>query len=290
MLKTASDQLVPKHTEIKPELRQRALDALQCADFDQKPALVTEFIHSVATFYIAPDAVLQPLGELPGRPALPLLVPPIEVPRRSPFTRLGRAALVHSVAHIEWNAINLALDAIWRFPGMPMAYYTDWARVAGEEAQHFLMLRALLQHMGHDYGDFCAHDGLWSMTERTKDDITARMALVPRTLEARGLDATPIIQAKLREVASKASRGDPLAVDDSCRVCAVLDVILEEEIGHVAIGNRWYRHLCEVQGIDPVAHYAELATRYQAPRLKPPFNLEARIRAGFAPDELACLM
>lgn len=272
------------------ELRAQALQALQSADFDEKPTLVADFIDASAAYSIATDLVLTPTGSIPGRPELPPLVPPIDVPRRSPFTRVGRAALVHSVAHIEWNAINLALDAIWRFPGMPSSYYADWARVAAEEAKHFLLLRALLQHMGHDYGDFPAHDGLWSMTQRTSGDITARMALVPRTLEARGLDATPIIQAKLREVASKASRGDPLAADDAARACAVLDVILADEIGHVAIGNQWYRFLCRVQNIDPVAHYAVLAAQYQAPRLKPPYNLDARLKAGFVEEELACLM
>ena len=195
---------------------------------------------------------------------------------RSPFTTEGRAALLHAIAHIEFNAINLALDAVWRFAGMPRAFYADWLRVASEEALHFSLLREHLQSLGHDYGDFDAHDGLWTMAERTAGDVVARMALVPRTLEARGLDATPPLQAKL------ARAGDARAV-------AILDVILRDEIGHVAIGNRWYDWLCARDGIDPVAHYADLVRRHAAPRLRAPFNLEARRAAGFSAAELDAL-
>lgn len=220
---------------------------------------------------------LVPEAPLPGRPALPCLVAPEQVPRRTPFTPEGRAALLHAVCHIEFNAINLALDAVWRFPGMPEAYYLDWLKVASEEALHFTLLREHLQTLGHDYGDFGAHDGLWTMAEKTRDDITARMALVPRTLEASGLDATPPMQARLRKA------GDLRAVE-------ILDVILRDEIGHVAIGNRWYRWLCAREGLDPVAAYAEFARRHGAPRLKGPFNLDARRAAGFEPDEIERLV
>ena len=184
--------------------------------------------------------------------------------------------MLHAVAHIELNAINLALDAVWRFPGMPERYYRDWLLVAAEEALHFTLLSDHLQTLGHAYGDFPAHDGLWAMTERTAGDVTASMALVPRTLEARGLDATPPMQARLRQA------GDERAV-------AILGIILRDEIGHVAIGNHWYRWLCERDGLDPVAHYAVLAKRYKAPKLKPPFNDAARLRAGFTRDEIAQL-
>ena len=218
-------------------------------------------------------------GHIPGRPALPRLIPPGEVPNRTPFTAEGRAALVHAICHIEFNAINLALDAVWRFDGMPEDFYRDWMRVAHEESQHFNMLHQQLQDMGHRYGDFEAHDGLWEMCEKTAGDITARMALVPRTLEARGLDATPLIQARLRKV------GTP----DALQICDCLDVILREEIGHVAIGNRWYRWLCERQGLDAVIHYKTLVTKYRAPRLRPPFNTPAREAAGFSADEIAYL-
>ena len=142
---------------------------------------------------------------------------------------------MHAIAHIEFNAINLALDAIWRFDGMPPAYYHDWLRVAAEEATHFEMLRSHLRTQGHDYGDFPAHQGLWTMCEKTQHDIVARMALVPRTMEARGLDATPLIQRKLRQVGTS----------DALAAATILDTILHDEVGHVAIGNHWYRWLCE---------------------------------------------
>jgi uncharacterized ferritin-like protein (DUF455 family) len=224
---------------------------------------------------------------LPGRPARPVLVPPKEVPRRSPHTPEGLAALLHSVCHIEFNAINLALDATWRFAGMPEAYYRDWWRVAAEEALHFGLLREVLQSLGHDYGDFAAHDGLWTMCVRTEADVLARMALVPRTLEARGLDATPPMQAKLRQVAATAKDGTLRTAAE--RAVEVLNVILRDEVGHVAIGNHWYRHLCTERGLDPVSLYPELAARYQAPRLKPPFNVDARLRAGFSETETQAL-
>jgi uncharacterized ferritin-like protein (DUF455 family) len=198
------------------------------------------------------------------------------VPQRPVHTLEGRAALLHAIAHIEFNAIDLALDACWRFAGLPAHYYRDWLRVAAEEAHHFTLLREHLRTLGHDYGDFDAHDGLWAMAEKTAGDVVARMALVPRTLEARGLDATPAIQAKL------ARAGDTRAVE-------ILDLILRDEVGHVAIGNRWYRWLCERQGLDPVAHDEQLARRHGAPRPKPPFNTGARRAAGFSAAELARL-
>lgn len=225
---------------------------------------------------IDPSAQYGTPAAVPGRPALPNLVSPNAVPRRSPATPEGRAALLHAVTHIEFNAINLALDAVWRFSGMPARYYADWLGVASEEALHFTLLREHLQTLGFDYGSFEAHDGLWAMTQRTAQDITARMALVPRTLEARGLDATPPMQARLRQA------GDE-------RAAQILGVILRDEVGHVAIGNRWYRWLCERDGHEPVAHYAELARRHHAPRLHPPFNFEARRAAGFTDAELALL-
>ncbi len=228
---------------------------------------------------------------IPGRPERPALTHPAQVPRRAPSTLEGRAALVHSICHIEFNAINLALDAVWRFDGLPEPFYTDWALVAREEAYHFTLLREHLRGMDSkpdasgqlgprwDYGDFPAHDGLWEMCDKTAHDVVARMALVPRTLEARGLDATPQIQAKLRQV------GTP----DALRAVEILDIILQDEVGHVAIGNHWYRWLCERDGLDPVRHYAVLTERYKAPKLRPPFNEAARRKAGFSEDELLAL-
>jgi uncharacterized ferritin-like protein (DUF455 family) len=257
------------------ELRCEALKVL-CMGEPGPKALATRALAQAARGGVATldtEASLVADAPVPGRPPRPLLVAPELVPRRTPFTPEGRAALLHAVCHIEFNAINLALDAVWRFPAMPERFYLDWLQVAGEEALHFTLLREHLRTLGHDYGDFDAHDGLWAMAEKTRDDITARMALVPRTLEARGLDATPPMQAKLRKA------GDLRAVE-------ILDVILRDEIGHVAIGNRWYRWLCERDRLDPVMGYAELARRHGAPRLKGPFNLDARRAAGFEPAEI----
>ena len=297
------------------ELRHQALAALCCRDTAHKCALATRLFHwsaslsgplhtpegmvpsptstnGVATPTLDTQAVLTAPTDAqapPGRPDRPRLIDPARVPQRSPFTPEGRAALVHAICHIEFNAINLALDAVWRFAGMPLAFYQDWLRVAAEEAYHFGLLRDVLQRiprpdalgdMPWAYGDFDAHDGLWAMCEKTADNITARMALVPRTLEARGLDATPLIQAKLRKVATP----------DALETVAVLDVILRDEVGHVAIGNHWYRWLCERQNLDPVTHYRTLVRQYGAPRLKPPFNTEARRRAGFTATELDYLI
>jgi uncharacterized ferritin-like protein (DUF455 family) len=256
------------------ELRQQALRAVQEADVSRKLAMAAAL--GGPHGHLDTQAELTDPGGLPGRPALPRLVSPAALPRRSAHTREGRAALMHAVAHIELNAVDLALDAAWRFAGMPPDYYRDWLRIAAEEAHHFCLVRDHLATLGHAYGDFDAHNGLWEMVQRTADDIVARMALVPRTLEARGLDATPPMQQRL------AQAGDHAAV-------AVLDVILRDEVGHVAVGNHWYRWLCERQALDPVAHALTLARRHRAPRLHGPFNLEARQRAGFTREELAAL-
>ena len=261
-------------------LRPLALQALCAPDLDQKLALVAALQAQAATLTIAPEATLTAPAALPGRPARPPLIDPAQVPQRSVHTPEGRAALVHAICHIEFNAINLALDAVWRFAGMPEDFYRDWLRVAIEEAHHFTLLHEHLRtQLGHAYGEFPAHDGLWTMCEKTSSDITARMALVPRTLEARGLDATPLIQRKLR------AAGTP----DALAACAILDIILRDEIGHVAIGNHWYGWLCARQGLEPVAHYRALVRQYGAPRLKGPFNTAARQQAGFTDAELAAL-
>jgi uncharacterized ferritin-like protein (DUF455 family) len=260
------------------ELRQRALDVLGTADPVTKAAQARELAGVAASLAIAASAPAAS-APIPGRPARPELIHPAKVPRRSPAKPEGLAALLHAIAHIELNAINLALDAVWRFDAMPREFYLDWARVAGEEALHFTLLREHLASLGFAYGDFAAHDGLWSMCEKTKDDVVARMALVPRTLEARGLDATPQIQDKLRQV------GTPAAI----RAVDILDIILRDEVGHVAIGNHWYRWLCAREGLDPVEHYGEVAVRYAAPTLHPPFNEEARRQAGFSTEDLEWL-
>lgn len=267
-------------------LRQQALHALlqpaPAAKADAARALQAQALAYPAWAAEGGNEGCLPLNEsqqaaLPGRPLKPALVPAKDVPTRSPFTLEGRAALLHAICHIEFNAINLALDAVWRFDGMPPDFYTDWLKVAAEEALHFTLLREHLQGLGHEYGDFDAHNGLWAMCERTAHDILARMALVPRTLEARGLDATPPIQAKLRKAGDEAAVG-------------ILDIILRDEVGHVAIGNRWFHHLCQQRGLDPVLVYPGLVTRYEAPRLKPPYNMEARLKAGFTDAEMRFLL
>ena len=274
---------------VKKELRAQALAALCEADIERKRALAGALHAAADRLALDADVELEPPAEgtLPGRPQKPRLVPPKAVAQRSPFTPEGRAALIHAICHIEFNAINLALDAVWRFAGMPRQFYLDWLRVAAEEAYHYGLLREHLLTLPHpepgrhwDYGDFDAHDGLWAMCTRTAHDVTARMALVPRTLEARGLDATPQIQAKLKKVGT----------GDALQAVRLLDIILRDEVGHVEIGNCWYRWLCERDGLDPVALYPELVSRYQAPPLRPPFNEEARLRAGFSRQELDYLL
>lgn len=209
----------------------------------------------------------------PGRPGRPRLVAPRELPSRPVGTVQGRAALLHAIAHIELNAIDLAADAVWRFTDMPDAFARDWAGVAADEARHFLLIRDELLARGHDYGDFDAHDGLWAMAERTAHDVLHRMALVPRVLEARALDATPPMQARLRAV------GDE-------RAAALLQTILDEEIGHVAIGDNWFRWLCAQRGLAPRQTFVALLRDYRAPRQSGWINREARLKAGFDPQEL----
>jgi uncharacterized ferritin-like protein (DUF455 family) len=224
-----------------------------------------------------PDAAPAPEPiRMPGRPPRPRLVPVRELPRRGFGSSEGRAVFVHAIAHIEFNAIDLAWDAVYRFRGLPHAYYADWVSVANDEARHFAMLRERLREVGHDYGDFDAHNGLWEMAEKTAHDGLARMALVPRVLEARGLDVTPGMIVKLRAL------GDAATAD-------ILEVILREEIAHVAAGSRWFRWWCGQGGIDPTLRFRQLLDEYARGSLRGPFNHEARIAAGFETWELEVL-
>ena len=258
------------------ELRLAALHSLAECDPTRKAQSVRELAKLSDTIELDADAILIPQQPIPGRPQQPELVAPRLLKHRSMVTPEGRATLIHAMAHIEFNAINLALDALWRFPNMPRAYYTDWLMVAGEEALHFSLLAEHLQNLGYQYGDFPAHNSLWEMADKTKHDILARIALVPRTMEARGLDATPQVRAKL------AQAGDMAAA-------TIMDRILQDEIGHVLVGNRWYAYLCEQRGLEPITTYRQLATQYAAPVLRGPFNLEARKAAGFSEVELTAL-
>jgi uncharacterized ferritin-like protein (DUF455 family) len=251
-------------------LRRGALQALVICDPHDK-AIEVQVLDAEAPVD-AGEQLAEPIG-IPGRSSKPKLVPHVELKQRSMATPAGRAALIHALAHIEANAVNLALDIVWRFPNMPDDFYREWVGVAKEEALHFTLLRDHLRQMGYEYGDFPAHDALWEMAEKTKHDVLARVALVPRTLETRGLDASPPIKAKLVKA------GDHRAGE-------ILDIILRDEIGHVALGNRWYRWLCGQRGLNPITTYAELAERHGAPRPRGPFNLDARRAAGFTEDEL----
>lgn len=213
---------------------------------------------------------------MPGRPERPKLVHPRELPRRGLGSDEGRAAFIHSIAHIEFNAIDLAWDAVYRFRDMPADFYADWVGVASDEARHFVMLRERLNDFGGDYGDFDAHNGLWEMAEKTAHSRVERMALVPRVLEARGLDVTPAMIAKLRQL------GDEATAD-------ILEVILRDEIGHVAAGSRWFRWCCEYEGLAPEPTFRRLLSDYGRGVLYGPFNLDARSAAGFSDEELAAL-
>jgi len=270
---THSPTNVP-NPRLSNSLRQEVLRLLQINPSQEKSAQVRAL--DVAKWTLDPSETFPEPPKLPGRPLRPQLVQPAQLKTRAVGTLEGRAGLIHALTHIEANAINLALDMVWRFADMPDDFYRDWWRVAQEEALHFELLNAHLNQMGFAYGDFPAHDGLWDMAERTKSDVLARLALVPRTLEARGLDATPAVRNRLVSV------GDLAAAK-------ILDVILRDEIGHVAIGNCWYRYLCEQRQLEPVTTYAGLAEHFQAPQLKGPFNLTARRAAGFTEAELCAL-
>ncbi|MDH4395473.1 MAG: ferritin-like domain-containing protein [Limnobacter sp.] len=211
-----------------------------------------------------------------GRPDAPLLTQPRNVPHGPVSTPKGRGMLLHALAHIEFNAINLALDLIVRFHGMPAEFYLDWLKVAQEEAYHHSLLCERMGAYGIKYGDYSAHDGLWQMAEKTKDSLLARLALVPRLLEARGLDVSPSIRQKLDAAGDSAS-------------AAVLDIILRDEIGHVAIGNRWFNELCQQSGVDPISAFENCLEQYLSPKPRSPFNFEARRQAGFSEAELAWL-
>ena len=261
------------------ELREASLAILASVDAQTKVsqllALFDDYQQQQVTLDISRKLDAQALT-LPGRPLKPELVLPKLVPKRRMDTPEGRAGLLHSLAHIEFNAMNLALDAIWRFPDMPKEYYEDWLKVAKEEAYHFSLVNEHLHSLGFAYGDFPAHNSLWEMVERTTDSVMARMALVPRTMEARGLDAVPMIRDRFKQI-------------KETRAVEILEIILKDEIGHVLIGNRWFNFLCDKEGISPISAYRELAGKYRAPVLKGPFNLEARKQAGFTAEELSLL-
>jgi len=252
-----------------------AADAcLMLGEPDEKVAQTCAVAHQwrAGELSLQNDAPPTAIGE-PGRPERPQLVSPRQLPRRSLHTPEGHAALIHAIAHIEFNAINLAWDAVYRFRDMPRAFYDDWVRVADEEAYHFGLVRDHLRGLGFDYGDFAAHNGLWEMAQKTAFDPLVRMALVPRVLEARGLDVTPGIMKKL------AAHGDHAAV-------ALLEIILHDEVGHVEIGSRWFHYLCTQRGVESKETFRQLLDQYMKGRRKGPLHRSARLAAGFSEDEL----
>ena len=257
------------------ELRQLALAWLCETDATTKAVGVLA-LGKCEDFHVDTYTAISNTNVVPGRPTKPKLVSPLELPKRSMRTLEGRVALIHALAHIEFNAINLALDAIWRFENMPEKYYRNWLKVAVEEAYHFSLLNTHLQSLGYEYGSFSGHNSLWEMVDRTKNDVLARMALVPRTMEARGLDASPQLRNKFSQV-------------NDLAMAEILDIILYDEIGHVAIGNIWFNWLCDERKLEPIATFEKLCVEYSAPKLKPPFNMDARRKAGFSEDELALL-
>jgi uncharacterized ferritin-like protein (DUF455 family) len=214
--------------------------------------------------------------EAPGRPALPSLVEAYQLPRRGLGSLAGRVALIHSLAHIEFNAINLAADAVYRFRDMPGRYVTDWLRVASDEGEHFLLLHDRLIELDSHYGALSAHDGLWDMARRTDHDVLVRMALVPRILEARGLDVAPPMIAKLQQL-------------KDADTAAILQRIYSDEITHVAVGNRWFRHVCDERSLDGTLVFRDLLKGENSAYLRSPYNREARLQAGFNDQELALI-
>jgi len=251
---------------------------LDAASPEDKVALTFEAAGawSAGRLAIPPDATAPDPIRMPGRPSAPNLVHPRGLSKRGLGSREGRAAFVHSIAHIELNAIDLAWDAVYRFRDLPSAYYTDWVAVANDEARHFVLLRDRLREFGYAYGDFDAHNGLWEMAEKTAHDGLARMALVPRVLEARGLDVTPAMIVKLRALGDDAT-------------ATILETILREEVAHVAAGSRWFRWYCTREGADPHVRFRELLDAYARGSLRGPFNRDARLAAGFDPEEIAAL-
>ncbi len=255
-------------------LRGNAIRAIAAADLNEKVRLTRE---TAARWFGRTLSVRSPLDpplpDRPGRPDKPELVPPRMMKKRSLHTEHGRIALMHALAHIELNAIDLALDIVARFAAKPIprSFFDGWMKVADDEARHFTLLRNRLNDLGADYGDMPAHDGLWQSAHQTRNDLEARMAVVPLILEARGLDLTPSLLEKMIET------GDH-------ETAAILDVIYNDEKTHVAVGAKWFRFFCARNRIDPVARFQELVRTNFRGDLKPPFNDLARAEAGLTPS------
>lgn len=257
-------------------LHQFAYECLVESDVDRKCALAKALYEGISSGELSDGAIELPSLEEAGRPARPVLVHPREVPKRKLGSIAGRAAAIHSFCHIEFNAINLACDAVYRFQGMPAAFYQDWSRIAAEEAYHFGLLSKRLETLGYAYGDFPAHNGLWELAQKTAGDVLDRMALIPRVMEARGLDVTPAIQNKFKNV------GDMETVE-------ILEVILRDEITHVKAGTVWFSYVCNQRGLEPESTYLDLVKNYMKGDIQCPMHFQARLDAGFTASELEML-
>jgi len=261
-----------------PAIFERTAACLAISSPEEKCSAVTDLWVEVQSgdFEFDPHTPITPIG-VAGHPDKPELVDPSKVKRRRLGSEAGRAALVHAITHIEFNAINLALDAVFRFRDMPRQFYIDWMSVAADEARHYQLLATRLLKMGYSYGDFPAHNGLWEMAQRTSGDCMKRMALVPRVLEARGLDVTPGMIERLE------TAGD---VETS----RILAIILDEEVRHVEIGTHWFRVCCDQRGLEPESTFLELLKEHFSDSLRGPFNIPARMRAGFTQREMEAIM
>jgi len=207
-------------------------------------------------------------------PEKPELLAPRFMERRKLGSPEGVQAFYHALAHIEFVAIYLAWDILYRFRGLPEQFYQDWLQVAQEEALHFAMIREHLRTLGMDYGDLPAHQGLWEHAEETAHDILARLAMIPRCMEARGLDVTPAMIEKIRKIKD---------VDG----VELLTRILHDERQHVAFGSTWFKQQCNVQGLESEATFKQLLLKhFKNSKPKGPFNTELRLQAGFSQSEM----
>lgn len=257
-------------------LRDMAMTVLTTADPIEKTTLSREFAQTWRDARKAGRDI--PLGhatppDYPARPAKPELLPPRDVPSRKPGTAEGRAAMLHAIAHIELNAVDLHWDIIARFNDVdfPMGYYDDWVQAADDESKHFRLLQSCLEERGSYYGALPAHQGMWASAVDTASDIMGRLAVVPMVLEARGLDVTPSMIALFKQAKETSA-------------IAALEVIYAEEVAHVAYGSKWFHFLCGRQNLDPTPTFHDLVRRYFHGQLRPPFNEEKRAEAGIAPD------
>ena len=265
-------------SKLNNNLFQLAYECLLQKDVEKKIRLVNTLFDRLNSNELNFDSSVSVLQTIvPGRPDKPELVAPSDVPRRGFDSKIARVRLVHAIAHIEFNAINLAMDAVYRFQAMPPQYYVDWMSVAVEEAKHFSLLEQYLNDNESCYGEYAAHNGLWEMAIKTDHDVVIRMALVPRVLEARGLDVTPGMIGRLKKVNDK-------------ELVSILEIIHKEEIGHVRIGTTWFNYVCEQRELNAEASFSNILDEYMKGSSFGPFDDESRKQAGFTKLEMQDLM